>query len=61
MAITPSHQEAEERFRELLESGGIAPPDEVEYEAASVVFFWHEPKLAVFLDLDDADVEAIDA
>jgi hypothetical protein len=61
MAITPIHREAEERFRELLESGGIAPPDEVEYEAASVVFLWHEPKVAVFVDLDDVDLEAIEA
>ena len=53
MSYTPRHKEAEARFRELLESADLPGPDEVEYEPDSVVFYWHEPKVAVFVDFDD--------
>jgi hypothetical protein len=59
MDITPRHQEAETRFRTLLEEGGIEPPDAVEYDAESVTFFWTGPKLAVIVDLDDAEAPVI--
>jgi hypothetical protein len=49
--ITSEHQRAETRFRELLASAGIAEPDAVEYEPGSVLFLWHDRKLAVFVDL----------
>jgi hypothetical protein len=59
MDITPRHQDAETRFRALLEEGGIEPPDTVEYAAESVTFFWTGPKLAVIVDLDDAEAPLV--
>ena len=52
MSCTPRHEEAEARFRELLETAELPGPDEVGYEADSVVFYWHEPKVAVFVDFE---------
>jgi hypothetical protein len=59
MDITPTHQEAETRFRALLEEGGIDPPDAVEYGATCVRFFWTGPKVAVVVDLDDAEAPEV--
>ena len=53
MRPTPRHKAAERDFRGLLAKGGLAPPDDAEYFPASILFRWHGPKLAVFLDLDD--------
>jgi hypothetical protein len=53
MPPTTRHQDAEAAFRRLIDDGEFAEPDEVQYEDASVVFLWHEPKLAVVVDLDD--------
>jgi hypothetical protein len=50
---TARHRQIEARFRELVEVGELPEPDEVEYEPESVVFLWHEPKLAVVVDFDD--------
>jgi hypothetical protein len=52
MAITGEHEAAEQAFRELLPEAGLPQPDEVEYRDESVVFLWHETKLAVIVDLD---------
>jgi hypothetical protein len=52
MSCTARHQEAEARFRELLESAELPGPDEIGYEPDSVVFYWYEPKLAVFVDFE---------
>jgi len=49
--ITPQHRHAESRFRELLAGADVPEPDDVEYQPGSVVFLWHEPKVAVFVDL----------
>jgi hypothetical protein len=54
MATRPTHEEVEARFRALLESADLPAPDDVGYEPDSVVFYWHEPKLAVCVDFDDA-------
>ncbi len=50
----PTPEEAEEYFRVMLSDGEIEQPDEVEYDPAAneLVFFWHEPQLAVVLELD---------
>jgi hypothetical protein len=50
--LTPRHRQAEADFRRLLEEGGLAQPDAVEVSPGELVFFWHEPKLAVVLELD---------
>ena len=49
------HADAERRMRELCEGAGLPPPDEVRYEfdPNEVVLTWHDPKLAVVIDLDD--------
>jgi hypothetical protein len=57
MAITAEHVAAERALRELLPDAGLPQPDEVEYEEASVVFLWHETKLAVIVDLDGTGAE----
>jgi hypothetical protein len=51
MAITGEHDAAERAFRELLPEAGLPQPDEVEYRDESVVFLWHETKLAVVVEL----------
>ena len=50
----PTPAEAEAYFRDMLSEGDIAQPDDVEYDPAAneLIFFWHEPKLAVVLELD---------
>lgn len=55
MEATDRHLEIETRFRELVEEAELAAPDAVGYEPESVVFYWHEPKLAVFVDFDDGE------
>ena len=57
MAITGEHAAAERAFRELLPEAGLPQPDEVEYREESVVFLWHETKLAVIVDLDGTGAE----
>ena len=52
VAETTRHEEVEARFRALLEDDGFAAPDDVGYEPGSVVFYWHEPKLAVVIDFE---------
>ncbi len=52
MRATARHREAEERFREILAEADLPSPDDVGYEPESVVFYWHEPKLAVCIDFE---------
>src|SRR3954469_17831514 len=59
MAITGEHEAAERAFRELLPEAGLPQPDEVEYREESVVFLWHETKLAVIVDLDGTDADEL--
>jgi hypothetical protein len=53
MPPTSQHLAAEKAMRELLPRTGLPQPDDVEYREESVVFLWHEQKLAVFIDLDE--------
>ena len=53
VAATARHQEVESHFRELLSDASLPAPDDVGYEPESVVFYWHEPKLAVVVDFDE--------
>jgi hypothetical protein len=59
MDISPRHRDAEERFRRLIEDAGIDAPDAVSYEADSVTFYWTDTKLAVIVDLDDAEAPVV--
>ena len=59
MDTSPRHREAEARFRRLVEDAGLAPPDTVTYERETVTFFWDEPRVAVVVDLDDAEAPLI--
>jgi hypothetical protein len=45
----PTVEQIEEEFLALLDSGGLAQPDEVrrDPEAGEVTFLWYEPRLAV--------------
>jgi hypothetical protein len=54
VSVTTTHREVEARFRALLADADLPAPDDVGYEPESVVFYWHEPKLAVVVDFDDA-------
>ena len=58
MTITIEHEAAERRFREIVRAADLPEPDEVEYDEASVVFLWHEKKLAVVIDLDGTPADA---
>jgi hypothetical protein len=53
MATDPTHEEVEQRFRELIAEAGLPDPDDVAYEPRSVVFLWNEQHVAVAVDLDD--------
>jgi len=59
MDITPRHRDAEKRFRRLVEDAGLEPPDAVTYEHESVTFFWTGPRVAVIVDLDDAEAPVV--
>jgi hypothetical protein len=59
MDITPRHRDAEARFRRLVEDAGLEPPDAVTYEHESVTFFWTGPRVAVIVDLDDAEAPVV--
>lgn len=61
MPSSPTHTEVERRIRRLLAESGLAPPDHVAYEPRSVVFFWHGPRLAVFVDFDAEPPEELGA
>ena len=52
MDPTPRHRAAERDFRRLLQSGGVAPPDHVDYAPGELIFRWSEEKLAVVVDLE---------
>ena len=55
MTATSKHRKVESRFRDLLAEAELPAPDDVGYEAESVVFYWHEPKVAVAIDFDDRE------
>lgn len=52
--LDPTPSEAEDYFRRVLADGDMAQPDEVEYDPAAneLIFFWHEPKVAIVIELD---------
>jgi hypothetical protein len=54
MRPTPRHRLAETQFRQLVGQAKLAAPDDVEFTRTSLVFRWHEPKLAVIVELDDS-------
>jgi hypothetical protein len=53
----PTHREAEQRRRELVQGAGLPEPNEVRSECASdeVVLTWRDPKLVVVVDLDERE------
>jgi hypothetical protein len=51
----PTHAEVEARFRGLLRDAQLPEPDDSAHEPGSVTFYWHGPKVAVVVDLDDPD------
>ena len=58
MQPRPTHEAAEADFRRMVESFDLTPPDDVDYTPDSVIFLWHEPKLAVVVELDDPSIPA---
>jgi hypothetical protein len=55
--ITAKHRVVEARFRQLVADAELPEPDDVGYEPASVVFYWHRDKLVVCVDFDDGVTE----
>ena len=51
--------DCERQVRDWLDEHGLPQPDEVEYPEASVVFLWHETKLAVVIDLEVTNGDAV--
>jgi hypothetical protein len=58
MQPSARHEQVESTFRELVEAAGISPPDRVDYVPASVIFYWDEPRVAVFVDFDGDEPES---
>ena len=50
---SPSPEEVEAHFRNLLESADMIQPDEVRHDLAAgeLVFLWEEPKVAIVIEL----------
>jgi hypothetical protein len=53
MAPLARKVDAERRMRELLETGGLPQPDEIEYGYECIRLFFYESKLVVIVDLDE--------
>lgn len=53
MATLKQKIEAERALREILEKGGLAQPDEVEYGHTCVRFIWHDRKRVVVIQIDE--------
>ena len=53
MSDRPDHDTVERTFRDLLDSQGMPPPDEVAHWRDCVVFGWRETKAIVVVDLDE--------
>jgi hypothetical protein len=53
MATLKMKIRAEMKMRELLETEGLPPPDEVEYGIGCIRLFWNESKTVVVIDIDD--------
>jgi hypothetical protein len=43
---------AEVKVRELLREQDVPPPDEIEYGHQCIRLLWHEPKVALVVDLE---------
>ena len=59
---TPTPEEAEERFRELLANGDLPQPDRVDYNAGrrELMFRWDTNEIVVVLALDEENEEPED-
>jgi hypothetical protein len=57
---TARHEQVELSFRQLVDDAGLASPDRVDYVDGSVIFYWDDPRLAVFVDFnrDDATIRS---
>ena len=53
--------EAEVRTRDMLEQGGLPQPDEIEYGRTCIRLFWHQPKAAMVVDIDECPDPALEA
>ncbi len=53
MATLAQKIEAEKKMRDLIAEDGLQEPDEVEYGHTCIRLLWHEPKLAVVIDIDE--------
>jgi hypothetical protein len=53
MTDRPDHATAERTFRDLLDRGGLAQPDEVAHWRDAILFGWHDSRTVIVLDLDE--------
>jgi hypothetical protein len=62
MATLKQKIAAEQNMRQVLEDGGLPPPDHVEYGYTCIRFFWQEQKVVVVVDIDEPpdDLKALD-
>jgi hypothetical protein len=52
-ATHPTRNDAEAAMRRLLRENSLPEPDEVlPHEDGGILCLWHEPKVAVVIDLD---------
>ena len=51
----PSREQAERAMRQLLADHDLPEPDEIlDHDDGGIVCLWHEPKIAVVVDLEPA-------
>ena len=51
----PSREQAERAMRQLLADHDLPEPDEIlDHEDGGILCLWHEPKVAVVVDLEPA-------
>lgn len=60
MATLKQKMLAEWKARELLELEDLPAPDEIEYGETCVRLLWHEPKVALVVDIDPPPTEPCD-
>jgi hypothetical protein len=53
MASLEEKIDCERQTRDFLEENGLPQPDTVEYGYTCIRLFWHDPKVAPVVDIDE--------
>ena len=58
MATLAEKIRAEHRVRTICDQSGLQAPDEVEYGHACIRLLWHDAKVCLVVDIDEAAEES---